>query len=71
MRHKRYEKSVRKEREMNIGYRLLICLGIVILHFVAFVVPVAELFMIYIILFNPRWFRDFLNNMNITRGSSM
>lgn len=47
---------------MNLGYRLLICLAIVGLHFAAFVVPVSELFMIYIILFNPRWFRDFLNN---------
>lgn len=51
---------------MNIGYRLLICLGIVVLHFAAFAVPVAELFMIYVILFNPRWFRNFLNG---TAGS--
>jgi hypothetical protein len=56
---------VRGRKEiMNIGYRLLICLGIVAIHFAAFVVPVTELFLIYIILFNPRWFRDFLDSTN-------
>jgi len=52
-----------REQEMSIGYRLLICLGILLLHFVALFLPLTELFLIYIILFNPRWFRDFLNNM--------
>jgi len=48
---------------MGIGYRLLICLGIVLLHFVAVFLPLTELFVIYILIFNPRWFRNFLNNI--------
>ena len=48
---------------MSISYRILICLGIVLLHFVALFLPLTELFVMYIILFNPRWFRNYLNNM--------
>lgn len=47
---------------MRIGSRLLICLIIVVLHFVAVFLPLTEFFVIYILLFNPRWFRNFLNN---------
>jgi hypothetical protein len=48
---------------MNIGYRILLCIGIALFHFVDVFVPLIDLFLIYIILFNPRWFRNFLNNM--------
>lgn len=48
---------------MNIFYRLLICAGILAQFFVTFYLPLPELFLIYIILFNPKWFRDFLSNM--------
>ena len=48
---------------MNIIYRLLICLGLIAVHYVGIFLPITEMFLIYIILFNPKWFRDFLNNM--------
>jgi hypothetical protein len=48
---------------MNIGYRILICIGIALFHFVDVFFPLIDLFLIYIILFNPRWFRNFLNNI--------
>ncbi len=48
---------------MNIFYRILISIGILILHYVGIVFPFTECFVIYIIIFNPKWFRDFLNNM--------
>ena len=54
------QKFRREDIKMNIGYRILICLGIIILHFAAFAIPVTELFVIYIILFNPRWFREMM-----------
>jgi len=54
---------------MTISYRILISIGLLVLHYIseAFVFleifPFAEIFLIYILLFNPRWFRNFLNNM--------
>lgn len=47
---------------MNILYRILICLGLIAVHYVGIFLPITELFLIYILLFNPKWFRDFLNN---------
>jgi hypothetical protein len=48
---------------MNIFYRILISVGLIVLHYVGVVLPLTEFFVIYIILFNPKWFRDFLNDM--------
>lgn len=53
---------------MNIFYRLLICLGLVALHYIGFILPLTEIFVIYILLFNPRWFRDFLNGLAAKKG---
>jgi hypothetical protein len=54
---------------MSLGFRILICIGILLLHYVALFLPLTELFLIYIILVNPRWFRSFLNNMAETSQS--
>ncbi len=48
---------------MNFFYRILISIGLIALHYIGIVLPLTECFLIYIILFNPKWFRDFLNNM--------
>ncbi|MCU0574030.1 MAG: hypothetical protein MUC41_13695 [Syntrophobacteraceae bacterium] len=48
---------------MNIFYRLLICVGLIAVHYVGIFLPLTEFFLIYILLFNPKWFRDFLNGM--------
>jgi uncharacterized membrane protein YfcA len=54
---------------MSIGYRILVAIGILLLHYIseAFIFleifPLTSIFLIYIIIFNPRWFRNFLNNM--------
>ncbi|ADE14999.1 hypothetical protein Nhal_1886 [Nitrosococcus halophilus Nc 4] len=53
---------------MNIYVRLIICLGIIVLQYVALFLPLTELFLIYILLFNPRWFREFLNNLDKNRS---
>lgn len=52
---------------MNLFYRILICAAILLSHAVIFFLPVAELFLVYIILFNPRWFRDFLDRLGKPR----
>lgn len=48
---------------MSFLNRVLICLGLIAVHYVGIFLPLTELFLIYILLFNPKWFRDFLNNM--------
>ena len=47
----------------KILYRILISVGLIVLHYAGIVLPLTEFFLIYIILFNPKWFRDFLNGM--------
>jgi hypothetical protein len=48
---------------MNIWYRILISIGLLVMHYIGIVLPLTEGFLIYILLLNPRWFRNFLNNM--------
>jgi thiosulfate reductase cytochrome b subunit len=49
---------------MKLWARILLIAGMVVMHYVFFFLPLAEMFIVYIILFNPRWFRRFLNNMS-------
>jgi hypothetical protein len=49
---------------MNIYLRIAICVAILVLHFVGFFLPLTELFVIYILLANPAWFRNFINNLD-------
>jgi hypothetical protein len=49
---------------MGLSFRIILSLGIILLHFVGFFLPLTEFFLIYILLFNPRWFRNFLNNLD-------
>jgi hypothetical protein len=44
--------------------RLLLALAIIAVDAALFVVPVAALFLAYVIVMNPKWFRDFLNRLN-------
>jgi hypothetical protein len=44
--------------------RLLLSLGILLVDLVIFYLPLTALFLIYILMFNPPWFRDFLNHMD-------
>jgi hypothetical protein len=46
---------------MGITSRVLLAAGIVCLDLVVFFVPLTALFLGYILLFNPPWFREFLN----------
>jgi hypothetical protein len=48
--------------------RLVLALGIVVIDAVAFVVPLAALFLAYVIIVNPPWFRDFLNDLDRPRS---
>ena len=49
---------------MRWHQRLLLAATIILVDTIAFVVPLAALFLAYIILANPPWFRGFINNLN-------
>jgi hypothetical protein len=51
---------------MNMTTRILIAGGILLIDLAIFFFPLTALFLIYIIIFNPPWFREFLNNLNRT-----
>jgi hypothetical protein len=56
---------------MKIWMRILLVVGLLVIHYIFFFLPLAELFIVYIILFNPRWFRKFLDNMNKCSGEDI
>jgi len=47
-----------------MAYRILICFGILLIDLAVFFLPLTALFLIYIILANPSWFREFLQKLN-------
>ena len=44
--------------------RLMLAVAIILVDAIAFVVPLAALFLAYVILANPPWVRDFVNSLN-------
>jgi len=54
---------------MNMSKRILLCLGILLVDLLIFFLPLTALFLIYILLYNPPWFREFLNNLDNQLGS--
>lgn len=49
---------------MNMTQRILLSLGILIIDLAVFFLPLTAFFLIYILIANPPWFRDFLNNLD-------
>ncbi len=57
-------KTKKARRTMGKTKRLLLSLGILLVDVVIFYLPLTAFFLIYILMFNPPWFRDFLNHMD-------
>ena len=49
---------------MSKAYRILICIGILTVDLVVFFLPLTALFLIYIIIINPLWFKEFLKTLD-------
>ncbi len=49
---------------MSMTHRILLSLGILLVDLVVFFLPLTALFLIYILLYNPPWFRGFLDNLD-------
>jgi hypothetical protein len=54
---------------MTMTKRILLCIGILIVDLAVFALPLTALFLIYILVVNPTWFRDFLNRLDEPRGT--
>jgi len=52
------------EQGMSKTKRILLAVGILLVDLFIFFLPLTALFLIYIIVFNPLWFREFLNNLD-------
>ncbi len=53
---------------MKMWKRVLLVVGLLALHYALVFLPIAEMFIVYIILVNPRWFRKFLDNLDKPEG---
>jgi hypothetical protein len=49
---------------MNMTQRILLSIGILAVDLAIFFMPLTALFLMYILIANPPWFRDFLNNLD-------
>jgi hypothetical protein len=49
--------------------RILLCIGILLVDLAVFALPLTALFLIYILIGNPPWFRDFLNRLDEPGGT--
>jgi hypothetical protein len=49
---------------MSKKQRILICVIILLLDLAVFFLPLTAIFLVYIILQNPPWFRDFLQELD-------
>jgi hypothetical protein len=48
---------------MSFNQRILVCIGIILIDLVVFFLPLTALFLAYIVLYNPPWFREFLQRL--------
>ena len=55
---------------MNKKQRIMICVIILMLDLVVFFLPLSAIFLVYIILQNPPWFREFLQQLDSPNQSS-
>ena len=49
---------------MTIRNRILLGIGILLVDLVVFFLPLTAIFLIYIVIYNPLWFRKFLNGLD-------
>jgi len=49
---------------MRFAYRVIIAALILLVDLLIFFFPMTAVFLVYIIIFNPPWFRRFLNDLD-------
>lgn len=51
---------------MRIGQKIILSVGIILIDLIVFFLPLTALFLVYIILVNPQWFRELLQKLDHT-----
>jgi len=51
------------EAAMTMPQRILLAIGVIVLDSVVFFLPLSAFFLAYVILYNPPWFREFLQKL--------
>ncbi|MFZ0242300.1 MAG: hypothetical protein WAL90_11705 [Desulfobacterales bacterium] len=49
---------------MRLTTRILIAAAILLIDLVVFFLPLTAVFLAYVIIFNPPWFREFLDRLD-------
>ncbi len=49
---------------MAMWKRILLSAGVLVIDLGVVILPLTALFLIYILIWNPPWFRDFLNRLD-------
>lgn len=44
--------------------RVLVAVGLLVVDIVVFFLPLTAVFLAYVLVFNPPWFREFMNNLD-------
>jgi hypothetical protein len=47
-----------------MSHRILLAVGVIALDFVVFFLPLTALFLAYIFVYNPPWFRELINSLD-------
>ena len=55
---------------MSLSKRILLSSAVLAVDLLVFFLPLTALFLAYILLANPRWFRDFLNGLDAPKAES-
>jgi hypothetical protein len=50
--------------------RVLLALGVIALDLLVFFLPLTAVFLAYILIYNPPWFREFLSTLDIGQGKN-
>lgn len=53
---------------MSPTYRILLAALVLLLDMIVFFFPISAVFLAYVIIFNPPWFRDFINGLDKPGG---
>ncbi|EFK96397.1 hypothetical protein LDC_1577 [sediment metagenome] len=53
---------------MSMLNRVLLALGVVALDLAVFFVPLTAVFLAYVLVYNPPWFREFLSTLDAGTG---
>ena len=53
---------------MSLTNRILIAALVVVLDLVVFFFPISAVFIAYVIIFNPQWFKDFILGLDKPDG---